>query len=331
MGPVSRSSTPVPTDTLRQAEDDLCPICHEVLFHGRDVALAIAETLCEHYYHLNCISKWFYSRSLKNRVCCYCQQDALPLKVISGTADESNPFIQHEALEAAVEGMTERLDAMLATNSQLALTTFHDPVRAMKVTLLHVAAESGNYRMIKSLLANGANIHTALSDAGKYTGWTPMMSAAQEGHYKVVKCLLANGANIHAAVRHNGWTPLMSAAKSGHHKVVRYLLASGANVNAAQTSGVFSGWTALMSATRNGHYKVVRCLLANGANVNAAIRDAGINNGWTALMAAANNGHHKIVECLLANGADAGAQCQDTIALFYAAREKHWHVVKTLI
>lgn len=98
---------------------------------------------------------------------------------------------------------------------------------------LELAAQAGDERMLKLLLA-----HRARVDIGERGEGTPLMVAAREGHVGIVKLLLARGANIEA-MDVAGRRPLDYAAWGGHADVVRLLLDRGASARARTGKGAF--------------------------------------------------------------------------------------------
>ncbi|RYG52337.1 ankyrin repeat domain-containing protein [archaeon] len=91
------------------------------------------------------------------------------------------------------------------------------------MTLLHLAAKSGNERMVATLLGAGAS-PAAVDDAL----YTPLHYAAQEGHRVIVRMLVEAGAPLHARTRRRwhgllpGRTPHTLAALHGQSHVVMY-------------------------------------------------------------------------------------------------------------
>jgi len=73
-------------------------------------------------------------------------------------------------------------------------------------------------------------------EEGEDVGMTPLMIAAQEGETKIVKVLLAIGSDINAK-DNDGVTALMIAADEGHTEIVKALLAGGADVNRKANDG----------------------------------------------------------------------------------------------
>lgn len=84
-------------------------------------------------------------------------------------------------------------------------------------TALHAAAENGNARVIRGLVADGAKI-----DAKDAQGRTPLLIAVRQRHLKVAADLIALGADINAETR-NGWTALSLAVKSGNPQMIELI------------------------------------------------------------------------------------------------------------
>ncbi len=97
---------------------------------------------------------------------------------------------------------------------------------------------------------------------------TPLMHAADAGDLRSVKELLASGADVNAQDQ-RGWTPLMHASKSlkANAEVVRTLIAAGADVNARDNAGRTALiWAPLSGLDGAGK---VSALLAAHADPNA--------------------------------------------------------------
>lgn len=82
---------------------------------------------------------------------------------------------------------------------------------------LNQAARSGNYEIVKALLAQGAPV-----DVKDNQGWTPLMRAAENGHQRVCELLLAHHAQIDAK-NSRGDTPF-NIAVIGNYKAISELL-----------------------------------------------------------------------------------------------------------
>jgi len=162
----------------------------------------------------------------------------------------------------------------------------------MVYTPVHIAAQNGHAKVLKMLLAAGANKDVACND-----GFTPVHFAAQNGHAEVLKMLLAAGANKDVACN-DGFTPVHFAAQNSHAEVMKMLLAAGANKDVACNDG----FTPVHFAAQNGHAEVMKMLLAAGAN-----KDVACNDGFTPVHFAAQNGHAEVLKMLLAAGANEQA------------------------
>ena len=90
-------------------------------------------------------------------------------------------------------------------------------------TPLHLACNSGEDEIVKTLLENGADVR-----AVKDGDITPLHIAARHGFKKVAKILLEKASekkcNIICAVDVHQRTPLHFAAESNQHKMITYLL-----------------------------------------------------------------------------------------------------------
>ncbi len=134
-----------------------------------------------------------------------------------------------------------------------------------KIKPLHFFAIAGNLKMVKWLLANGANVN----EPAAFNGRTALHFAATYGHEKIVEYLCSVGADVEAVVFCDCWTPLFYAACEGRDKCVDVLLHHRANVDARDTDQ----GTPLIVAVRMRHLEAVISLLKGKANVNAANRE----------------------------------------------------------
>jgi len=104
---------------------------------------------------------------------------------------------------------------------------------------LHFAADQGHLEAVRCLLDNGAEI-----DILSGTKETPAAVAAEHGQFAVVKHLIAYGADIHAKRR--GLSIVQWAVYRGDHEAVQYLVSHGAEPDlAAQTKWFPDGRTLL--------------------------------------------------------------------------------------
>ncbi len=179
------------------------------------------------------------------------------------------------------------------------------------------AAEQGQGRLVRSLLAEGADVNASQVD-----GTTALHWAAYHDDLDTARLLIGAGADANATNRY-GVPALSLAATNGNAAFVKFLLAAGADPNGA----LLGGETVLMTAARTGSLDAVQALLAAGADPNARER-----REQTALMWAASEGHLGIVNTLLAAGADVHASLRSGFTpLFFAVREGNIDVVHRLL
>jgi ankyrin repeat protein len=140
------------------------------------------------------------------------------------------------------------------------------------LTPLMIAAGTGNVNVVKALLAHGADVNRATTEARA----TALMWAVAQGHSEVVKTLLETSADPRVSTV-KGFTPLMFAVRNGDIEMVKALIASGVDVNETGADGTH----VLPYAITIGQDKLALYLIDQGADPNGTI------HGIPALHAAA--------------------------------------------
>jgi len=136
-------------------------------------------------------------------------------------------------------------------------------IESLNKKLLAAAVSATRVNEVKSLLAEGADIHTQ-----NEWGLTPIMLAAQyNSSVNVLKALLEAGADIQEAEpKYRSNALHLAATKSTSPKIIETLLEAGADLNARN----YLGETALILAINsNDETRVVTALLKAGADINA--------------------------------------------------------------
>jgi ankyrin repeat protein len=151
-------------------------------------------------------------------------------------------------------------------------------------TPLSIAAKSGNFENLKSLVKKGASL-----DFQNSKGKQPLFIAAAEGHEEVVKFLLEQGADPNKKSQ-NGFTALMVPVLSGNASIVSLL---APKMKKEINSSGADKMTALHHASALGDSKVVQILLDSGASVS----EKNVQ-GLTPLLIAILTGKTEVVKIL---------------------------------
>ena len=117
----------------------------------------------------------------------------------------------------------------MSEHRQFQYTPSLAPLNSGDLTPLMHAAEQGNARVIRQLIADGASVN----DADK-KGWTALMYAVRHRQVKAAAELITAGAKIDTEAR-NGWTAYSLAVKSGSPLIIELLnKAAGIPANIAK-------------------------------------------------------------------------------------------------
>jgi len=122
-----------------------------------------------------------------------------------------------------------------------------------------MAADTGNFEMVKLCVEKGIFVDVAYSD-----NVTPLMLASQSGHYEIVQYLIGKGANVNAYSESERVSALISAVKNNDMSVAEFLIRKYARL---QHTDIL-GRQALHHAVISGFYNMTDMLLYCDAPVN---------------------------------------------------------------
>lgn len=185
------------------------------------------------------------------------------------------------------------------------------------VTLLHIAAEVGNYSAAEFLVNRKANIN--LCDK---QGHPPIFSLCLSGEEGIFDLLIKNGAKLDFKSKSTGTTVLHEYTGYGHLNLVKKIIELKA---IAVDSRNATGCTPLYFSAQENYPNIVEYLIEHGANVNAE-NDSEI----TPLMVAASQGNSKIIEILAKHKAKCITLSRNN-SLFIAIQNDQNEAAKTLV
>ncbi|XP_050505152.1 putative ankyrin repeat protein RF_0381 [Diabrotica virgifera virgifera] len=195
-------------------------------------------------------------------------------------------------------------------------------------TALHIAAYLKHMKIVKYLLANGADVNAidwcnkcsplnyatfnndlkmirlftksgADMECSEWNGNMPIHTAVEKGYLEIVKYFLENGLDVDITNTKSKMTPLHMAACKAYIEIVDYLLLNKANVRLKDDQNR----SAIHYGVKGGNAKVVKILLEKGVDINAKDRFE-----WTPLYLACRYGYLEIVHLLLKKGAVCNLQ-----------------------
>ncbi|CAD0047666.1 unnamed protein product [Aureobasidium pullulans] len=169
------------------------------------------------------------------------------------------------------------------------------------LSFLDLAAQSGDYELVRSLLEHGAG--TQLEAASKQTPLhLAVMAEKQDKVYAIVERLLDEGCDVNARDDH-GCTPLHAylGLKEGKENIVRLFFSRGADIDVQDNDGD----TVLncLAEYQQPSEPILRLLLKNGADVNLCNYE-----GMTPLHNLARSGLASRVRIILEAGANPMAR-----------------------
>lgn len=154
-------------------------------------------------------------------------------------------------------------------------------------TPLHIAVAKGHVKLIKFLLAQGANTqHKA------HNGYTALHTAAAHDHAHIAQLLIEHGANKNAQDNFC-YTPLHIAAACGHTHVAQQLITNRANSDMR----AHNGYTPVHIAILNNQTETTTLLVENKANINALAA-----SNCSPLHLALKGGKIDLIELLINSG-----------------------------
>ena len=232
--------------------------------------------------------------------------------------DDVLPGVRDAALlDATRAGDIERALALLAAGAD---PDAAPPAEARdRRPLILLAAQLGDSRLLRALIARGVDIHAA------HGGTTPLHAAVRDSYHgrpETVTALLANGADPRA-IDADGNTPLHFAALSTDAGVAAMLLDAGADVDALNRAGL----APLAIACRAGNWTLAGFLLEHGARPEVA-------RGEPALVAAAGAADDDVTGVKLLLKRRARVDAVDALgrtALIHAALEGNAAIVAALL
>jgi len=157
-------------------------------------------------------------------------------------------------IDAVSNGYLDKIQKYVANG--LAINKRHEEYDSK--TLLHIASQSNQIKILKFLLDNGGDLNIRDNDSN-----TPLHLAAGKGHYDVALLLTAAGAEIDAKGT-AGCTALHVTSYMGYIDVTNHLVShKGADLHIKDDGGS----TALHYAALKGHDTIIKLL--KEADINA--------------------------------------------------------------
>ncbi len=208
------------------------------------------------------------------------------------------------------------------SDTQEAVGIDQQPINIAEVNMnLIAAAGRGDVEAVKSLLEEGANVHTSNA-----SGVTPLIAAAYKNHTEVAELLISAGADVNVQDNTQQSAYLISTA-DGFLELLQLTLANGADVHSLDS---FNG-TGLIRAADRGHVEIVAELLKTDIDIDHVNR-----LGWTALLEAiilSDGGprHIETVRLLVDAGVDINLADGRGVTPLEHARQRGYEEMVTIL
>jgi len=236
------------------------------------------------------------------------QETAVLVLIRAGADVNAKDAERGTVLNAALDQVPNHLTTRVIKQLIAAGANINTADESRRSTPLMWAASSGSLDAVQMLIRAGAIIDAKDKEGKTALMWTQIGSEYPGYNPAIVKTLITAGADVNVVDTY-GQTPLTMAAGADLFESVKLLLAAGANVSAKDR-----GESALIRAFQS-HYSskddstihpsvvTVQALIAAGANVHDVNRD-----GQTLVMLAARRNSLEALKILIAAGVDVNAK-----------------------